>query len=120
LKIIFDRSNVCMGDDCQSHKEELETEGEILLSSFIELYILKRLALISGGKATWILRAKTDNETYRDIAVMAQQWKDAKLLINDCKLIDLFNTEKVVDLFALYQLQEDPITTYNKLLSNNK
>jgi hypothetical protein len=118
LLIRFDRSSVCMGDDCVNHSEEIEIDGNTVLSMFIKCYISKRLAFISGGKATWVLRVKDTNMTYKNIAVMAQQWSDAKLLVHDYRLKELAANNEVLELFALYRQQEDPDAVYSQLVTH--
>lgn len=120
LIIHFDRDSVCMGDDCESHKETFEIDGNILLSLFTKSHILKRLALVSGGKATWVLRLKTNHITYKDIAVIAQQWKASKLLVQDCRLKGLVANNEFVEIHALYRCQEDPNTVFKKLATNRE
>lgn len=118
MLIRFDRSSVCMGDDCVNHSEEIEIDGNTVLSMFIKCYISKRLAFISGGKATWVLRVKDTNMTYKNIAVMAQQWSDAKLLVHDYRLKELAANNEVLELFALYRQQEDPDAVYSQLVTH--
>jgi hypothetical protein len=120
MKIQFDRSSVCMGDDITSHEETLEADGGMMLSRFIKSVISKNLALIYGGESTWVLRTKTEQKMYKDVAVIAQQWAEPKLLSHDKRISELAEGNEVPELFALYRAQEDPDTVYESLLNNKQ
>ena len=54
----------------------------------------------------------------RILLLLTQQWKEAKLLIQDYKIKELFGDNEVVEMFALYMRQEDPNSVYEKLSTN--
>ena len=105
LRISIDRDSVCAGDDIDSHRIELEFDEKATIQDLInKIKKINYLAQISGGKATWILM-KQGNE----IAVLAQQWRNAKYLISEKTLLsDLTLKENQIGLFFKYRGQWPP------------
>jgi hypothetical protein len=81
IRLKVDRDSVCAGDDGVSHAVSVLVAPE---STFVEVLKAAQkacpLAGISGGNATWLI----DTEGYGKgcVGVIAQQWKEPKLLIS--------------------------------------
>ncbi|WMT39720.1 hypothetical protein RE628_20325 [Paenibacillus sp. D2_2] len=109
--IRFERSSVCMGDDCMAPNPAKLNISDT--ASFKDLiYKIKQinyLPNVYGGKATWILYHGT-----KPMVVVAQQWEEAKYLINqDTKLFELFHNAESTDLEFVYRSQNEPDEVLN-------
>ena len=117
LKISLNRESVCAGDDCDSHRIELEFNVKAKIHDLV--YTIKKihyLAPISGGKATWVLMNHD-----KEIAVLAQQWENAKYFISDETLLsELTSKDNQIELFVKYRGQWPPEMIYNEIEKNNK
>jgi len=80
IKIILTRESVCQGDDVLAPNEAViyVSADQNVTELTNKILALDYLANISGGKATWVMK----NEDAR-IAVIAQQWTNAKFLIDE-------------------------------------
>lgn len=110
IKLVLDRSSVCMGDDAMSHKTEIELDSGGRLSDLVnKIYEINYLPTISGGKATWILYYGKS-----PLAVMTQE-EEVFYLFNKGKLLKtLFqHDDKAVTLF--YHRQDTGEVVYRKL-----
>jgi len=111
--IFINRESVCMGDDCEDHELEFKVnESTTLCELIIELFNMRYLASIGGGKATWVLRYKTQL-----LAVIAQEWDKPQYLVDEnIKLYDLLNSCERIELFFEYLMQINPGIVYKKLM----
>jgi hypothetical protein len=92
LLITADRDSVCAGDDCESHERAFLAPLQASVETLIQLATHAcPLASISGGEATWIVKAGGYDGT--PIAVLAQQWPQPRRLTDDT----------VQDLFAAHE-----------------
>jgi hypothetical protein len=113
--IYIHRESVCMGDDCLAPNEGTIKIGvEQTIRNLLDLVETEyRLAQISGGKATWVLRCDK-----KMIAVVSQEWGKGKLLIDSNikieNIID-FSIPKPI-LYYNYLEQIDPNKTYMILM----
>ena len=75
--IVIWREGVCLADDIETpHERVMEMARGATLGEFAGLISNARyLAMIAGGKATWILDGSVP------LAVFAQQWKAPRLLL---------------------------------------
>ena len=116
--IIADRDSVCAGDDIESHDRPCTAP---LYASVPELIRLARNACgfpsISGGKATWIVKAGGSDG--KPIAVVAQQWKEPRLLVPGTTNVQSTFGEHKLILFFRYWCQANPNTVFNALLSDS-
>ena len=115
LKINLNRDSVCAGDNCDSHKVELEFEVKATIRDLVNrIKKIDYLAPISGGKATWILM-NLGNE----IVVLAQQWESAKYFISETTLLsELTSKDNQIELFVKYRGQWAPDTIYIEIEKN--
>ena len=72
---------------------------------------------ISGGKATWIVEA--GGYDGMPIAVVAQQWDEARALIPSSTTVESLFASREKQLFFKYWCQADPETVFDALLSNS-
>lgn len=86
LIIYTSRESVAAGDDLSDHYRTMTISYSPILSevlsSLVSTYQLPR---ISGGKATWIVSCPSrigHQFPFDAIAVLAQQWKQPKLLVS--------------------------------------
>jgi hypothetical protein len=117
-KIVLTRESVCQGDDVFApNKEVIYLSENKNITELIEIILAKNyLAKISGGQATWVMK----NEGAK-LAVIAQQWKSAKFLINE--KLPIGNLKKNQDFFRIhfdYLTQQDPEIVYHDLASLKK
>jgi hypothetical protein len=78
--ITVDRDSVCAGDDFESHERSFAAPLNASVPELIQLAINACvLAEIAGGNATWIVEA--GGYDGKPIAVVAQQWKEPRLLV---------------------------------------
>ena len=80
-QLIIWRDSVCAGDDCEApHELILPARDESLRNVANRLLGAGYLALIAGGRATWIL--ETGRRAGRPLAVLAQQWTQPRFLVD--------------------------------------
>lgn len=113
--IFIHRESVCMGDDCLAPNEgTIKIGEEQTIGNLLDLVETEyRLARISDGKATWVLRYNK-----KMIAVVSQDWGKGKLLIDSnikVKNIIDFSIPKPI-LYYNYLEQIDPNKTYMILM----
>jgi len=81
IRLKVDRDSVCAGDDCVSHAVFVVVAPE---TTFVEVLKAAQkacpLAGVSGGNATWLI--DTNGYGKGCVGVIAQQWKEPKLLIS--------------------------------------
>jgi|GEM_PF-963618 len=133
ISIILDRDSVCMADDCFSHKKTIDVNKKMKLKDFI-LYFLKLpvektytekglieksievFPHISGGNATWILKIRKEYKDICNIAIIAQQWEEPKLLVDNVQIGELVADYNSNEFFMKYLCQTDPEEIYNELI----
>jgi hypothetical protein len=117
LKININRDSVCAGDDCDSHRVELEFDVKATIRDLVNrIKAINYLAPISGEKATWILMNIGD-----EIAVLAQQWKSAKYFMSETTLLsELPSKDNQIELFFKYRGQWPPDTIYIEIAKNKE
>jgi hypothetical protein len=114
IKIILTRESVCQADDVFAPNEKIiyfsSTKSVAdLTNKILEIHYL---ANIFGGKATWIMK----NEETR-IAVVAQQWANAKFIIDEKHSInELKKTADCINIHFDYLTQKDPEIVYRNLI----
>lgn len=118
IVLMVDRDSVCAGDDCASHACSFSVPLAASLSEL--LYQAKkacRLASISGGKATWIV--EVGGYDGMPIAVVAQQWDEARALIPSATTVESLFANQQKQLFFKYWCQANPETVFDALVSNS-
>lgn len=109
MKAYFTRDSVSAGDDGDApHAAELVLSDDLSANDAAQQVILAaRLPTISGGLATWSLCS------IRPLAVIAQQWGEAKL-INAIppRFAELDVQNGVLRLHFSYHAQQDPQVVY--------
>ena len=118
IHIILDRDSVCAGDDVYSHNAEFDMDSGATITDLLKkVRKIGFLALIQGGKATWVI-----SDTRTEIAIIAQQWSSPKFLIDEnTEICDLNMDGDAVKFYFKYYTQQDPEIVYNKrLLIKNK
>ncbi|WP_374554578.1 hypothetical protein [Aquitalea pelogenes] len=118
MVLTVDRDSVCAGDDCTSHARSFSVPCAASLSELIhQAKKACELAGISGGKATWIVEA--GGYDGMPIAVVAQQWDEARALITSSTTIDHLFADLEKQLFFKYWCQANPETVFDALVSNS-
>ncbi len=112
MEVHLTRHSVCAADDCDApHLRKFVILGnatyeEICLTIIRSGYLPK----IFGGQATWSLASVLP------IAVVAQQWSNPKLLINEVHdLNDLNFANNILKIHVNYHAQIDPELVYRVL-----
>ena len=134
--IILDRDSVCMADDVYSHEKIIEIEENITLRDFI-IYFLKLpvektytatgyidkmvevFPKIAGGCATWILSIRKEYKVIKSLAVVAQQWKEPKLLVDNLQIGELITKYQSNEFHMKYLCQVDPEETFIRMIGTN-
>lgn len=113
IHIILDRDSVCAGDDVYSHSAEFDMDSGATITDLLKkVRKIGFLALIQGGKATWVI-----SDTRTEIAVIAQQWSSPKFLIDEnTEICDLNMNGDAVKFYFKYFTQQDPEIVYNERL----
>lgn len=114
MRLDVDRDSVAAGDDCESHRAECVVDAACTV---VELIAAARracpLAGIQGGKATWIV--DVGGAVREAIAVVAEQWREPKLLVAPTiTATELFAT-RTPALFFRYWCQADPDAVFAAL-----
>jgi len=118
IKIILTRESVCQGDDVLAPNEAViyVSADQNVTELTNKILALDYLANISGGKATWVMK----NEDAR-IAVIAQQWTNAKFLIDEhLPINDLKRSAETIRIHFDYLTQQDPNIVYQNMISEEK
>lgn len=105
MLIHYTRDSVAMGDDVYApHEIEFDLSSAATLEDVIhKIKAMSYLPKIYGGKATWVLYNGST-----PLAVIAQQWEQAKIFdCRDLAIQKLFLKEEV-NLFFRYYAQQDP------------
>ena len=113
--LTIQRDSVCMGDDMDAPHEECLPIADWAVGTIATTVISRRyLASISGGLATWILR--TDDCGGTPIAVIAQQWRDPKLLVPESSsILEMVRDRDAPSAYLQYHCQVDPDLIFNAL-----
>ena len=104
MKITLTRESVCAADDCHApHEKRLTVPEDTMVSDLAKTIQRDYLPKIAGGQATWSL------VTHVPVAVLAQQWRKAKILFAfDDAVAKLKQADGAVRLHVNYQAQLDP------------
>src|SRR5688572_3624104 len=101
-----ERDSVCAGDDIDApHAKRFPFQAKDTLAEALSAIVeTGYLANIAGGKATWIVEAAG-----KAVAVVAQQWKSPKFLIDPTILVTECITPAIPRaLFFRYWCQIEP------------
>jgi hypothetical protein len=114
LDLTVDRDSVAAGDDCVSHAAALTIDASITV---VELLTAAQrvcpLAGIIGGRATWI--ADAGGEGVAPFAVLAEQWREPKLLVPAATTAAALIADPPRVLYFRYWCQADPDTVFTAL-----
>jgi hypothetical protein len=116
LIIGVDRGSVAAGDDVLPHARSIDVPPETPLSDVVAGLLERRfLAMIAGGRATWILVAD------RPLAVVAQQWDEPRFLVDASGPISSFGDDGGrVSLMFRYWMQHDPDHVFAELAAGRE
>jgi hypothetical protein len=112
LVLTVERDGVCAGDDIESpHTRRFKVRPDATLAEALSEILGKQyLALIIGGKATWVV------ESDKPLAVVAQQWKSPRFLVDpDTPVADCVPPGGPKPLYFRYWVQADPVKVLRKL-----
>ncbi|GGT53505.1 hypothetical protein [Actinomadura citrea] len=111
-----DRGSVAAGDDVLPHARRFDVPPETSLGDVVAGLLERRfLALIAGGRATWILVAD------RPLAVVAQQWDEPRFLVDASGPISSFGDDGGrVSLMFRYWMQHDPDHVFAELAAGRE
>ena len=113
--ITADRDSVCAGDDCGSHDRSFAAPLQASVPELIQLATNAcRLAWIAGGNATWIV--EVGGSGGKPVAVVAQQWTEARLLVPSSETVDSLFRKHKPTLFFKYWCQSNPEAVFNALV----
>jgi hypothetical protein len=102
VRVHLSRDSVTAGDDVEDHDEVAELDGRRPFSLVLaELLGRRYLPLISGGRATWLVRA---GRLGTPLAVVAQEWPVPELLVESSASLSAVGDS----LHFEYQAQGDP------------
>jgi hypothetical protein len=107
------RDSVCAGDDIDApHAKQFAFQAKDTLAEALSAIVETRyLANIAGGEATWIVEAAG-----KPVAVVAQQWKSPKFLIDPTtRVTECITPEAPRELFFRYWCQIDPAVVFECL-----
>jgi hypothetical protein len=113
FSLYVERDSVCAGDEVDApHAKRFPFQPKDTLAEVLSAIVETRyLANIASGKATWIVEA-----TGKPVAVVAQQWKSPKFLIDPTTLVtDCIIPEAPRGLFFRYWCQIDPAVVFECL-----
>lgn len=104
------RDSVAAGDDVDApHAQQFVVPDQLSLAEVLQWVLARRyLARVAGGRATWSVEAA------RPLAVVAQQWPQARLLPG-LTPTDLARTDNQLTLHFRYHQQLNPETVYAAL-----
>ncbi|MGI5415569.1 hypothetical protein [Actinomadura luteofluorescens] len=109
--IEVDRGSVAAGDDVLPHARSIDVPPGTPLGDVVAGLLEGHfLAVIAGGRATWILVAS------RPLAVVAQQWDEPRYLVDASQPISSFGDDGGrVSLMFRYWKQHDPDHVFAEL-----
>ena len=113
MKVHLTRDSVAMGDDSDApHADARELPAAMPVREAVASIVGSGyLARIAGGRASWILTS-----TGSSIAVVAQQWKEPRLVSPaDPPLASLAGEDGAVHWHFRYLVQRDPEAVYEEL-----
>ena len=113
LALNVERDSVCAGDDIDApHAKRFTCRSSDTLAEALSAIVeAGYLANISGGKATWIVEAAG-----KPVAVVAQQWKSPRFLIDPTTLVaECITLDAPRPLFFRYWCQADPAVVFECL-----
>lgn len=104
MKIRLTRESVCAADDCHApHEKNLTVPDDSTVQDLAETIQREYLPKIQGGRATWSLVTRVP------VAVLAQQWREAKVIFPfDDVVAKLASPGGPVRLHVNYHAQLDP------------
>jgi|WetSurMetagenome_2_1015567.scaffolds.fasta_scaffold1621938_1 hypothetical protein len=111
-KIILTRDSVCAGDDVDApHETSILIDENWKIKRILEEVLNNHyLATIEGGKATWSVACENP------IAIIAQQWKEPKLIcMSDFPFQGTRGFKEIETLHFNYHAQDDPDTVHHVL-----
>jgi hypothetical protein len=113
IRVTVDRDSVCAGDDVVSHEATFSVTSSCnLLELLSAAWATCPLASIAGGQATWLIDVSNSDACF---GVMAQQWRQPKLLISaQTSAADLF-MGKEPSLYFRYWCQSNPDAVFGAL-----
>lgn len=113
--VYLQRDSVCMGDDVDApHDDSIEVADSTVATIAQGIVSAQYLAMIDGGKATWILRTRANGEP---LAVIAQQWASPRLLDDAPKNAVPNQQTGKLQVYVEYYCQADPNLVYDALQS---
>ncbi|MEZ0066560.1 hypothetical protein ABIA32_002572 [Streptacidiphilus sp. MAP12-20] len=116
MRVHLTRDSVAMGDDVDApHEDARDLPAEMSVREAVDSVVKGGyLARIAGGKASWILTSAG-----AAIAVVAQQWKEPRLLTPVAStLASLPTDDGVVRWHFVYLAQRDPVAVFEGLRSS--
>ena len=116
IKISLTRESVSQGDDVFAPNKKVIyfSLNRSIADLTTEVLAIHYLANIFGDRATWIMK----NEQTK-IAVIAQQWTNAKFLIDENLAIDnLKKSGSYIHIHFDYLAQQNPSTVYENLIAD--
>ncbi|MFB9195640.1 hypothetical protein ACFFWA_21915 [Actinomadura verrucosospora] len=112
----MDRGSVAAGDDVRPHARSIDVPPGTPLGDVVAGLLEGHfLAVIAGGRATWILVAG------RPLAVVAQQWDEPRYLVDASQPISAFGDDGGrVSLMFRYWQQHDPDHVFAELAAGRE
>ncbi len=114
IQIRLTRESVSQGDDVLAPNEKMIYfhSSKSIVDLTKKILEITYLAQIYGGKATWIMK----NENTK-IAVIAQQWTNAKFLVEETfSISNLKKSAGCINIHFDYLTQKDPDIVYKNLI----
>jgi hypothetical protein len=118
LDLLLTRDSVNMSDDINAPNEKgISISENATLEELTKTIIInKYLPSIQNGKASWVL-----NFGNKPIAIIAEEWKEAKFLVDKDKFIYEFTKpEPKVGFYLNYLAQKDPTEIFDTLIKKLK
>ena len=121
------RDSVCAGDDVDaSHEITLSNRHRTLASVLNQLSGMGYLALIAGGRATWVLHAAP--RPSKPLAVVAQQWSEPRCLVDPSLPVEQFLSSEPGEIDGRprphleweYLAQTDPESVFERLRNGER
>lgn len=112
MRVILTRDSVAAGDDVDAPHEEAFSlpDGSPVAEVVARIAASGYLPRIGGGAATWSLVSR------RPVAVLAQQWPEARMLRSFPFELDELNFgEATLRIHANYHAQQDPEIVFEVL-----
>ncbi len=107
MEILLERDSVCAGDDCDApHRHTLAVKESATLEDVVNRIVkINYLAKISGDEATWVVVGD------KPIAVIAQQWRKPRFLVDEYRPFREYIHEKI---HVRYLAQKSPEDVFNQ------